>query len=54
MHHAELLKACERSLKRFRIDAIDLYLLHWRERTPALQETVDAFKKLRASGKIKR
>ena len=52
--HVELPKACERSLKRLRIDAIDLYLLHWRERTPPLQETVDAFEKLRAAGKIKR
>jgi diketogulonate reductase-like aldo/keto reductase len=51
---SELPKACERSLKRLRIDAIDLYLLHWRERTPSLQETVDTFEKLRASGKIKR
>ena len=50
----ELPKACERSLKRLRIDAIDLYLLHWRERTPPLEETVDAFEKLRAAGKIKR
>ena len=49
----ELPKACERSLKRLRIDVIDLYLLHWRERTPPLQETVDAFEKLRAVGKIK-
>jgi diketogulonate reductase-like aldo/keto reductase len=52
--HVELPKACERSLKRLRIDAIDLYLLHWRERTPPLQETVDTFEKLRAAGKIKR
>jgi diketogulonate reductase-like aldo/keto reductase len=51
---AELPKACERSLKRLRIDAIDLYLLHWRERTPPLQETVDTFEKLHAAGKIKR
>jgi diketogulonate reductase-like aldo/keto reductase len=51
---AELPKACERSLKRLRIDAIDLYLLHWRERTPPLHDTVDAFEKLRAAGKIKR
>ena len=51
---AELPKACERSLKRLRVDAIDLYLLHWRERTPSLQETVDTFEKLRAAGKIKR
>ena len=51
---AELPKACERSLKRLRTDAIDLYLLHWRERTPPLQETVEAFEKLLAAGKIKR
>src|SRR5881227_2095767 len=47
-HHAsrsELPKACERSLKRLRIDTIDLYLLHWREGTPALEETVQAFEK---------
>ncbi len=51
---AELPRACERSLKRLRIDAIDLYLLHWRERTPPLEETVEAFEKLRSAGKIKR
>lgn len=50
----ELPKACERSLKRLRIDAIDLYLLHWRERTPPLDETVETFEKLRSAGKIKR
>jgi diketogulonate reductase-like aldo/keto reductase len=49
----KLPKACERSLKRLRIDAIDLYLLHWRGSVP-LQETVEAFEKLRAIGKIKR
>jgi diketogulonate reductase-like aldo/keto reductase len=50
----KLPKACERSLKRLRIDAIDLYLLHWRERSTQLAETVEAFEKLRAVGKIKR
>jgi diketogulonate reductase-like aldo/keto reductase len=50
----ELPKACGRSLKRLRVDAIDLYLLHWRERTPDIQETVDAFEKLRVAGKMKR
>jgi diketogulonate reductase-like aldo/keto reductase len=50
----ELPKASERSLKRLRIDAIDLYLLHWRERNTQLADTVDAFEKLRAVGKIKR
>src|SRR6266513_3064685 len=49
----ELPKACEHSLKRLRIDAIDLYLLHWRGDVP-LTETVGAFEKLRSAGKIKR
>jgi diketogulonate reductase-like aldo/keto reductase len=50
----ELPKACERSLKRLQTDAIDLYLLHWRERSTQLAETVEAFEKLRTAGKIKR
>jgi diketogulonate reductase-like aldo/keto reductase len=45
--------ACERSLRRLRIDCIDLYLLHWRGRVP-LAETVDAFERLRRDGKIAR
>ena len=56
-HHAsrsELPGACERSLKRLRIDTIDLYLLHWREKATALEETVQTFEKLRSAGKIKR
>ena len=50
----ELPMACERSLKRLRIDVIDLYLLHWRERNTRLMETLEGFEKLRAAGKIKR
>ena len=45
--------ACERSLSRLATDRIDLYLLHWRGRTP-LAETVDAFERLRSAGKIVR
>ena len=48
----KLPKACERSLKRLRIDAIDLYLLHWRGGVP-LAETVEAFEKLRVAGRIR-
>jgi diketogulonate reductase-like aldo/keto reductase len=48
----ELPKACERSLKRLRIEVIDLYLLHWRGDVP-LAETVETFEKLRSSGKIR-
>jgi diketogulonate reductase-like aldo/keto reductase len=50
----KLPKACERSLKRLRTDTIDLYLLHWREKTPPLEETVETFEKLRSTAKIKR
>lgn len=49
----ELPKACERSLNRLRIETIDLYLLHWRERRTRLEETIEAFEKLRAAGKIR-
>jgi diketogulonate reductase-like aldo/keto reductase len=55
-HHAsrtELPKACERSLRRLKIETLDLYLLHWRGETP-LSETVEAFEQLRAAGKIHR
>src|SRR5437764_9594820 len=47
-------QACERSLKRLRIDVVDLYLVHWRQKSPPLAETVEAFEKLRSAGKIKR
>jgi diketogulonate reductase-like aldo/keto reductase len=50
----ELPKACQQSLKRLRIDTIDLYLLHWRERSTRLGETVEAFERLRVAGKVKR
>lgn len=44
--------ACERSLRRLRTDRLDLYLLHWRGPTP-LSETLDAFERLVADGKIR-
>ena len=43
--------ACERSLQRLGTDRLDLYLLHWRGSYP-LAETVAAFEKLKADGKI--
>ncbi|MBB3945817.1 diketogulonate reductase-like aldo/keto reductase [Rhizobium skierniewicense] len=46
------IKACERSLRRLGTDHLDLYLLHWRGSYP-LEETVDAFEKLKADGKIR-
>jgi diketogulonate reductase-like aldo/keto reductase len=43
--------ACERSLERLRTDRLDCYLLHWRGRYP-LEDTFDAFERLRRDGKI--
>jgi diketogulonate reductase-like aldo/keto reductase len=55
-HHADmrsLQRACEGSLKRLGIEALDLYLLHWRGSIP-LEETVRGFEALAEAGKIRR
>ena len=44
--------ACEKSLKRLKVEAIDLYLLHWPGNVP-IAETVDAFTTLKRAGKIR-
>jgi diketogulonate reductase-like aldo/keto reductase len=45
-------RSCEASLKRLRVEAIDLYLLHWPGAVP-LEETVEGFEALQAAGKIR-
>ena len=52
--HVELPKACQGSLTRLGLEAIDLYLLHWRERRPPLRETVETFEELRLARSIRR
>jgi len=49
--YAGTLAACERSLKRLRVERIDLYLLHWPGTHP-LEETLRAFTELALQGKI--
>ena len=49
----QTLAACAASLERLGTDHLDLYLLHWRGRTP-LRETVEAFTQLVGEGKIRR
>ncbi len=48
----DAIKACERSLRRLKVDVIDLYLLHWRGSVPFAQ-TIEAFEKLVDAGKIR-
>ena len=44
--------ACERSLKRLKVETLDCYLLHWRGSYP-LEDTVAAFDQLISAGKIR-
>jgi diketogulonate reductase-like aldo/keto reductase len=50
-HHSAI-QACERSLRRLGVDAIDLYLLHWRGSIP-IEDTMAAFERLVSDGKIR-
>jgi diketogulonate reductase-like aldo/keto reductase len=43
--------ACEQSLDRLNTDRLDCYLLHWPGQYP-LEETIEAFERLRRDGKI--
>ena len=48
----KVVAACEASLRRLRVDHVDLYLLHWRSGED-LAATVDAFNELARTGKIR-
>ena len=48
-----LRKACENSLRRLRLDTIDLYQLHSPDRKVPFEESVGALADLRAEGKIR-
>jgi aryl-alcohol dehydrogenase-like predicted oxidoreductase len=50
-HH--LIRACEASLKRLRVDVIDLYQLHERDGQAPLEETMEALDSLVRAGKVR-
>ncbi|MDT7952568.1 MAG: aldo/keto reductase [Acetobacteraceae bacterium] len=50
--HSGVAAACARSLRRLKVNCLDLYLLHWPGSTP-LHETVEAFERLKDAGKIR-
>ena len=51
--HADLIWACENSLRRLRTDHIDLYLLHWPNHTIGFDEPAGALERLRDQGKVR-
>jgi aryl-alcohol dehydrogenase-like predicted oxidoreductase len=50
---AHITQACEDSLRRLQTDYIDLYFAHWPDDTVTQEETLGAFAKLIASGKVR-
>jgi aryl-alcohol dehydrogenase-like predicted oxidoreductase len=44
---------CEQSLRRLGVDVIDLYQIHWPDRTTPVEESMRALERLRQEGKIR-
>ena len=52
-NHYNIEQSCDASLKRLRIERIDLYLLHWRQNDTDLSAVEDQMLRLRSIGKIR-
>ncbi|MHA7944415.1 aldo/keto reductase [Formosa sp. 3Alg 14/1] len=50
---ASIIKECEDSLKRLGTDYIDLYQIHWPDKTTEIQETMEAVAQLIKDGKVR-
>src|SRR5258706_558773 len=53
LKYAEVLKACDASLRHLKMDYIDLYLIHWPQAGMKLEDTFRALNKLVRDGKVK-
>lgn len=52
-HYADVIKACDKSLKQLGVKRIDLYQLHWPNKFVPIEETMRAMEKLVDDGKIR-
>jgi diketogulonate reductase-like aldo/keto reductase len=53
LQHDDVLHACENSLRRLKMDYVDLYLIHWPHGGSKYDETFKALNKLARDGKVK-
>ena len=53
LRYDDVLKACERSLKRLQTSYIDLYMIHWPSDRIPLSETMKAMERLYKEGKVR-
>ena len=53
LKYDDALKACDNSLKRLKMEYIDLYLIHWPQAGMKLEETFRALNKLVRDGKVR-
>lgn len=53
LHHDDVLKACDGSLKRLGTKYVDLYMIHWPNPSVPIRETMSAMEELVKQGKIR-
>lgn len=53
LSRAHIIQACEDSLRRLQTDYIDLYQAHWYDEETPMDETMEAFDRLRQQGKVR-
>jgi diketogulonate reductase-like aldo/keto reductase len=53
LHDKDVLRACERSLRRLGMETLDLYLIHWPSESIPLEESFRALNRLVKEGKVR-
>jgi len=53
LHHDDVIRACNASIRKLGVKAIDLYQVHWPNKSIPIKETMQAMEKLVRDGKIR-